>query len=157
MQQFEQIKDYLRGNNINQQEVANALGVKQSYVSQVLNGKKPITRSAADVLSERFGFSLVWLLTGEGNMLKGETGNVTATNGSVAVTGNATAGNITTHAAPTGCASPELEQRVRKNEERLQSHEERIKSLEERISLSQALIDEKERLIQVLLEKGKGQ
>lgn len=148
MQQFEQIKDYLRGNNINQQEVANALGVKQSYVSQVLNGKKPITRSAADVLSERFGFSLVWLLTGEGNMLKGETG-------SVAVTGNATAGNITTHAAPTCCASPELEQRVRKNEERLQSHEERIKSLEERISLSQALIDEKERLIQVLLEKGK--
>ncbi len=66
----EMVKNYLKGNNIKQQEIANVLGVGQSYVSQMLNGEKPIGRNAADTLSREYGFSKMWLLTGEGEMLR---------------------------------------------------------------------------------------
>ncbi len=74
------LKDYLRGNHIGQQEVAALLGVNQSYISQVLNGKKPISKAAAELLSKKYGLSELWLLTGNGEMLRDQPTTIASNN-----------------------------------------------------------------------------
>ncbi|WP_430827249.1 helix-turn-helix transcriptional regulator [Chryseobacterium indologenes] len=46
------------------------LAVSQSFVSNILNGKKAIGGSIAVRLHELYGVELYWLLTGKGNKLK---------------------------------------------------------------------------------------
>ncbi len=73
MQVYKSLNEFLKSNNVGQQEVAQLLGIGQSYVSQMLNGKKPIGKSKADILSKKYGLSKLWLLTGEGEMLANPT------------------------------------------------------------------------------------
>lgn len=163
---IDRFTNYMNTKGLNDNKVTLDLGLSVGTIGKSRkDGRDLSNRNIEKILNFYTDLDRIWLLTGEGEMLKkgGDvvSGNkVTATNGGVAVTGNAH--HFTANAAPTGCASPELEERVRKNEEQIRTHgeklksqEERIKSLEERFNLSQALIDEKERLIQVLMEKGK--
>lgn len=46
------------------------LEVSQSFVSNILNGKKAIGGSVAVRLHELYGIELYWLLTGKGNKIK---------------------------------------------------------------------------------------
>ena len=42
-------------NNLKQSDIADLLDVKQSYVSDMEKGKKPISRSAEKIITEKYG------------------------------------------------------------------------------------------------------
>ena len=64
----EQIRLYLESQGLQQQDVANRLGISQSAVSAYYRGK-PIGKNAALKWEEVFGFRSTWLILGEGSML----------------------------------------------------------------------------------------
>lgn len=66
----EPLKRYFREKHIAQTDIASTLSVKKQYVNDVLNGRAPIGKGLASRLSEAYGLSSAWLLTGEGEMLK---------------------------------------------------------------------------------------
>lgn len=77
----DELSTFFREKNITQDEIAEELGVSQSYVSGLLTGKKGFGKKQAQRFFELWGISPSWLLTGEGEMLKkpykeiGETKN----------------------------------------------------------------------------------
>jgi hypothetical protein len=72
-----QLKYFFKKRGITQQQIADSLGVQQSFVGALLNGRKNITRNYASKFHELYGLSVAWLLTGEGEMLSsGAAGTV---------------------------------------------------------------------------------
>lgn len=67
---LEKLKDYFYSIGIKQDVLSKELGVSQPYISQLINGKKEVGKKVANKLSEKFGLSQYWLLTGEGEMLR---------------------------------------------------------------------------------------
>ena len=51
-----------------QREIAEKCGYSQGQVSSILNGNVPINMRFIKAFCKEFGFSEVWLLTGEGEM-----------------------------------------------------------------------------------------
>ena len=68
----EKLKDFFSRQGLTQQAIADRLGVSQSAVSALLNGK-PFGRKNATKWGDEFGIQPSWLLTGEGEMLKTDT------------------------------------------------------------------------------------
>lgn len=64
-----EIRLYLESKGLQQQEVAEQLGISQSAVSAYYRGK-PFGKSAAKKWGDAFGFRTTWLILGEGSMLK---------------------------------------------------------------------------------------
>lgn len=58
---------------LTQKEIADKLGYKTPYLSDVINGRKPVSEQFTDKLCATFELNRDWLLTGEGEMLKGES------------------------------------------------------------------------------------
>nr|DAM91198.1 MAG TPA: helix-turn-helix domain protein [Caudoviricetes sp.] len=83
---LEKLKDYFCSIGIRQDVLSKELGVSQPYISQLINGKKEVGKKVANKLSEKFGISQYWLLTGEGEMLRDQSttniasNNITITN-----------------------------------------------------------------------------
>lgn len=67
----EKLKIYFNEHKLNQTDIASQLGVSQAAVSALLRGKPFGSKTAKD-WSEKFGFNINWLLTGDGPMLKKE-------------------------------------------------------------------------------------
>lgn len=93
---YSQLKKFFKGCGITQNQMAEVLGADQSYISQLLNGKCSLGRATAQKLSDAYGLSVAWLLTGEGNMLKtpaagGQVNNINvdASGNSINASGNA--------------------------------------------------------------------
>lgn len=65
---LEQAYAYLKSKGAveNRQDMAKQLEISISYLSHVLNGKKPFTEKFARKVSAQFGISDVWLLEGAG-------------------------------------------------------------------------------------------
>lgn len=68
----EKLKDFFTSQGISQQAIAERLRVSQPAVSALLNGK-PFGKKLAQKWGDEFGLKPTWLLTGEGEMLKGDT------------------------------------------------------------------------------------
>lgn len=68
----EKLKDFFSRQGLTQQAIADRLGVSQSAVSALLNGK-PFGKKNATKWGDEFGIQPSWLLTGEGEMLKTDT------------------------------------------------------------------------------------
>lgn len=64
----EAIKKDIENRGLTQQEVAGLLETSQAYINQVLNGTKRIGRKKAEQLHNLFGYSVSFLLTGEGEL-----------------------------------------------------------------------------------------
>lgn len=64
------LKAYFESIGKKQNDIVRETGFKQPYVSAMINGKKIIGKSNAAKLSELYGLSYSWLLTGEGEMLQ---------------------------------------------------------------------------------------
>ena len=78
---LEKLKDYFHSIGIKQDVLSKELGVSQPYISQLINGKKEVGKKVANKLSETFGLSQYWLLTGEGEMLRDQsTTNIESNN-----------------------------------------------------------------------------
>ncbi|MHB8485809.1 MAG: helix-turn-helix domain-containing protein [Candidatus Acidiferrales bacterium] len=56
----------LRGFDMTQQEFAGQIGVSQGYLSSIERGDKEIGAEILLRISQKFGKSLEWLLTGDG-------------------------------------------------------------------------------------------
>lgn len=69
----QKIKDYFAENGMKQSEIADALGVTQSAVSNQLKGR-PFGINSAKKWSKLFGFNINWLTTGEGSMFSAKCG-----------------------------------------------------------------------------------
>lgn len=66
-------------------ELARILGISRGEMSNVLSGRRPVSRRIVDNLTTSFPeYSGAWLLTGEGEMMKKTS---TAENGAVSITG----------------------------------------------------------------------
>ncbi len=87
---YNQLKLFFKRQNITQQQIGEILGVSQTFVNSLLCGKKNFGRKTAQEWQEAFGLNMVWLLTGEGEMMKNAQppASVTASANSVAVNGN---------------------------------------------------------------------
>lgn len=66
---LKQLKDFFKQRGIKQDELTNEFNVSQSYISQLINGKKEAGKKVASKLSEKYGISEAWVLTGKGEML----------------------------------------------------------------------------------------
>jgi phage repressor protein C with HTH and peptisase S24 domain len=69
----EELSLFFKERCITQEEIAQQLGVTQQYVSSLLSGKAAFGKKQAKRFAELYGIQQSWLLTGEGEMLKGET------------------------------------------------------------------------------------
>lgn len=131
------MKDILYMNNLSQSELARQLGMSQQSFSQMLSAsdiKSSLLERIADVLGVKMSFfypedGTTVVASGDGSSAVGGDSNAEASNGGVAVAGNGTAHHFTTH-APSGDAAV----------------------LTERVKCLQALLDEKERTIRILME-----
>ncbi|MEO1382270.1 MAG: helix-turn-helix transcriptional regulator [Bacteroidota bacterium] len=65
-QRFSALKKIL---NLTQYSLADALGVTQSSISMIANGKRGISTEILKTLFEKYGVNPVWLLMGEGEPL----------------------------------------------------------------------------------------
>lgn len=65
------LKEFFRARGLTQQNIADQLGVSQSYVGMLMSGGKDFGKNAAQTWAEAFGLSASWLLTGEGSMFGG--------------------------------------------------------------------------------------
>ncbi len=61
---------FFKEKGITQEEIAKELGVSQAYINSLLNDKKAFGKKQALKWEEVFGLSSIWLLTGEGEMLR---------------------------------------------------------------------------------------
>lgn len=66
---LKQLKDFFEQRGIKQDELSNEFNVSQPYISQLINGKKEAGKKVASKLSEKYGISEAWVLTGKGEML----------------------------------------------------------------------------------------
>lgn len=65
MNQCERIRLILKENNLKQKQLANDIGVTESYISKLL--KEPdinLSQSLATLIEEKYGYSSEWILSG---------------------------------------------------------------------------------------------
>ena len=72
----EELGKYFIDRGLSQKDVAEAMNVSTSFINAILNNRKAIGKKVADKLSNLYGLSASWLLTGEGEMFKNVT-NIT--------------------------------------------------------------------------------
>lgn len=72
------LKYFFRTKGISQADLAKEFDCKQSFISEMLSGKKPIPNKFLLLISDKYNISLKWLLSGEGDMFeKSECNNIT--------------------------------------------------------------------------------
>lgn len=65
------LQEYFKSIGLSQVAIAEQLGVTKAYVNSLLSGRQRFGKKQAEIWSDKFGISKSWLLTGEGDMLKG--------------------------------------------------------------------------------------
>ena len=90
---FINLKSFFKRKGITQNDIAKDLNVSQPYVNSILNGRIPIGKNQARRLSNLYGLSFSWLLTGEGEILANSSTYVNA-NGTNATAINGNNNNI---------------------------------------------------------------
>lgn len=67
----ERIKLILEENHLKQKELAKEIGVTESYISAIINGRNSnISQALATLIEEKYGYSTSWVLDGTGPKLK---------------------------------------------------------------------------------------
>jgi phage repressor protein C with HTH and peptisase S24 domain len=87
------LSEFLKNSNLTQKEVAEQLGTSPAYINAVLGNRTRIGKRQAEKLSNLFGLSKGWLLTGEGEMLQPPCNNMPETRPRIPY--DAAAGTIT--------------------------------------------------------------
>lgn len=72
-----ELRNFLKSQGYNQNQIAEKLGVSRVVVSTLLNGREAFGKKRAMAWAEAFGLNVMWLMTGEGEMLA-DSGNAVA-------------------------------------------------------------------------------
>ena len=67
-----ELRKYFKGQGLTQKDIAETFGVSTAYINSLFTGKRAFGKDQADKWANHFGLSTLWLLTGEGEMLKTE-------------------------------------------------------------------------------------
>lgn len=129
---LEEAVAYLKGSRVvkTQKEIADQLGTYTSNLSKAINGdEKYLTDNFLQRLSDEYGFSINWLLIGEGQMLKDNTAGRDIITGGTNITGEIE-GNATINVDNSRGFSKELSDAQEKN---LVLMEEKVDYLESKI------------------------
>jgi transcriptional regulator with XRE-family HTH domain len=65
------LKNFFVGKGMSQRRIADDLGTSQPYVAKLLNGTANFGRQQALKFEQLYGLSSAWLMTGEGEMMRG--------------------------------------------------------------------------------------
>lgn len=60
----DRIRLIISENNLKQKEFANSINVTESYISKLLRGDSGLSNSTANLITERYGYSVDWILNG---------------------------------------------------------------------------------------------
>ena len=74
-----ELDKFFKDKGLSQREIADNMSVSSAYINAVLCGRKAIGKKVAEKLSNLYGLSASWLLTGEGEMLNQTTERKEAT------------------------------------------------------------------------------
>jgi len=67
----DRLKTILKENNLKQKDLASVIGVTESYISAIINGRNDnISQPVAYLIEEKYGYSAQWVLTGAGSKIK---------------------------------------------------------------------------------------
>lgn len=68
-EKIKKLRQFLKENNITQENAATRLGITVGAVNALLTGKRDFGRKSAIAWADEFGLSEYWLMTGQGEML----------------------------------------------------------------------------------------
>lgn len=68
--QSDALREFFESNGILQRDVCEATGMRSGTVSNILSGRFQISKNAARKLSQVYGFSIPYLITGDGNLVE---------------------------------------------------------------------------------------
>lgn len=72
----ERIKLIITENNLKQKDFASSLGVTGSHISKIVkSAESGISRALAELISDRYGYSLEWILNGVEPKMKQASGD----------------------------------------------------------------------------------
>ena len=74
-----ELDKFFKDKGLSQREIADNMSVSSAYINAVLCGRKAIGKKVAEKISNLYGLSASWLLTGEGEMLNQTTERKEAT------------------------------------------------------------------------------
>ena len=69
----ERLAKFFADNQLSQKEVAERMGTSRAYINALLVGRTRIGKKQAEKMSNLFHLSKGWLLTGEGDMMIGDS------------------------------------------------------------------------------------
>ena len=67
--QSDALREFFEKNGILQRDVCEATGMKSGTVSNILSGRFQISKNAARKLAQIYGFSIPFLITGDGDLI----------------------------------------------------------------------------------------
>lgn len=67
--QSEALREFFHDNGITNRDLAERLGKHEATISNILSGKYGISKETAARLSDAYGFSIKFLMTGEGSLI----------------------------------------------------------------------------------------
>jgi transcriptional regulator with XRE-family HTH domain len=68
-EKIKKLRQFLKENNITQENAATRLGITVGAVNALLTGKRDFGRKSATAWADEFGLSEYWLMTGQGEMM----------------------------------------------------------------------------------------
>ncbi|BFH15019.1 helix-turn-helix domain-containing protein [Paenibacillus melissococcoides] len=78
MELKDRIRKIINDQNLKQKDFAESIKVTESYVSNMLSGKRSVISEAlASLIQEKFGYSMQWILTGEGEIYENASSDIT--------------------------------------------------------------------------------
>lgn len=67
----DRVKIILKENKLKQKDLANEIGVTESYISAIVNERNTkLSQSLATLIEEKYGYSMEWVLNGQEPKLK---------------------------------------------------------------------------------------
>jgi Plasmid maintenance system antidote protein len=60
----DRIRSIISENGLKQKEFAKSINVTESYISKLLRGESGLSNSTANLIEERYGYSVKWILDG---------------------------------------------------------------------------------------------
>lgn len=60
----DRIRMIILDNNLKQKEFAKSINVTESYISKLLRGESGLSNSTANLIEERYGYSVDWIFNG---------------------------------------------------------------------------------------------